>query len=1121
MTLPEFVICLTFTLIFGQGILVEGQEPLFVSALPLVSDGDQFTPAPVLLSTKTVYGFLDFTTTVGNTVMVFKPSKPAKEEKTKAISATSQRILPTAFLGESQSVKNLAVQAVKNPASKIKSSPAIFHVSSTIGIEGLFSGDNVQEIRGDSSLKQVQKQGQASVERNTKPTSDVLKNKFVHEVEIEGSLVHVDEASTGRDIRPTESLQSTTKKSFSSTGGLRSGVGFVSSIFQVVSQKESLSNQPQFSSRPGSKAKVSEATGIPKPIELRMQLNVQSKQDDRLQADSVSHAIVSKTSATMIRNGLTTVHETSVVGTTINGQYTRVTLSTSNVFQESRTESTVPSSARGTFEVVTEMPSIKGSGSAKISPSPVLKATNVPSKVAASPKQQNQPKISDEAKATPVVEEETLPSLESLFEGQSPNNKEKQLDDKESVEADDVPQTLSVSKPAEFAALRRDGLHVDDRQSKKDYDVSATEQKSRQAQFRSENANRKQFTIQPSSVRQVTTYTASSSSLGLERRAGTPFRQRTDEESGPVRPFRRDNRWRYSPSPKPKVNIRTENRPTIESSLRSTTQKTGNGDYEYTAGQNVRDEDLQDIEPTEVTTLRVHTVTPAGYSNINYEVATIKSPYIMRLGSVKTKRFVTLTKTFTRLITPTPSPAPIPSDEDSEILLEPGLPLTENILATTTPYESILKDSSDTATLPAIIVATESETVPLETITETFSTTEFMMKTSVLPYLRGDETSSMTLTQSYYITRVVTAVKTVPPSDLYQFIPSNTLKDFSTALQEAGSEHNERLLPGELEFSENDEYSDDEGRREKILPPPLGFIDSDLSNIGSEFDPESMDKPRQPEIQPSLVSTADYTESSPKIKGTPPLRNVPKGRPSGDIQPSVGNPETPVVETPALTPEQLQQLALFRYMNPYAAAGLPFGYPGLPGSFPGLGNLAAGSNGVQVVQTSRPVLKTTDIVRTDVVPIWDGVKTIYSTVTRTMGTTVVTETEYGTSVSVPTAVNPFQQYTVTSSPVTTEIMTTSTELRVYRIIFRAQTTFTTVTSTTVYPTVVTSIGGTLVTSEVLVVLRGSFEWKTVYSTLQDTVSFPGETSMVVTISIYTSSMNIATALALEKTFAEV
>jgi hypothetical protein len=63
----------------------------------------------------------------------------------------------------------------------------------------------------------------------------------------------------------------------------------------------------------------------------------------------------------------------------------------------------------------------------------------------------------------------------------------------------------------------------------------------------------------------------------------------------------------------------------------------------------------------------------------------------------------------------------------------------------------------------------------------------------------------VTLTQSYYITRVVVAVKTVPPEDLYQFIPSKKLTDISTNLQEAGSEHNVRLLHGDLEFSENDE----------------------------------------------------------------------------------------------------------------------------------------------------------------------------------------------------------------------------------------------------------------------------------------------------------------------------
>merc|ERR1740128_780227 len=210
----------------------------------------------------------------------------------------------------------------------------------------------------------------------------------------------------------------------------------------------------------------------------------------------------------------------------------------------------------------------------------------------------------------------------------------------------------------------------------------------------------------------------------------------------------------------------------------------------------------------------------------------------MRLGAIKNTRYVTMTKSYTRRITATESPsssltsslpssllvAPSISNYETELALQskaieerfdeesiPDLPLAENILATTTPIVSIFKDSSDTATLPAIIVAaTESESLSLETITESFSTTETRKKTSILPYLRGGETSLLTLTQTYSITRVVVAVKTLPPLHLYQFIPSKTLTDVNTRLLEAGSENRHRLLEGELEFSDNEELSSEE-----------------------------------------------------------------------------------------------------------------------------------------------------------------------------------------------------------------------------------------------------------------------------------------------------------------------
>ena len=80
-----------------------------------------------------------------------------------------------------------------------------------------------------------------------------------------------------------------------------------------------------------------------------------------------------------------------------------------------------------------------------------------------------------------------------------------------------------------------------------------------------------------------------------------------------------------------------------------------------------------------------------------------------------------------------------------------------------------------------------------------------------------------TLTQSYYVTRLVEAVKTIPPMEAYEFIPTKAFTDFSNVLEEAGSEkREEQLLPGELEFSDQDFP---EGPQEVRVAPPPGFRD--------------------------------------------------------------------------------------------------------------------------------------------------------------------------------------------------------------------------------------------------------------------------------------------------------
>ncbi len=91
---------------------------------------------------------------------------------------------------------------------------------------------------------------------------------------------------------------------------------------------------------------------------------------------------------------------------------------------------------------------------------------------------------------------------------------------------------------------------------------------------------------------------------------------------------------------------------------------------------------------------------------------------------------------------------------------------------------------------------------------------------SILPIIINGQTRHHTLTQSYYVTRLVEAVKTIPPMEAYEFIPTKAFTDFSNVLDEAGSEkREEQLLPGELEFSDQDDFS--EGPQEvRVAPPP-------------------------------------------------------------------------------------------------------------------------------------------------------------------------------------------------------------------------------------------------------------------------------------------------------------
>lgn len=103
---------------------------------------------------------------------------------------------------------------------------------------------------------------------------------------------------------------------------------------------------------------------VPKQVEVRTEMKLAQEQDPKpVEAEPpkkkmpAGQTIVSKTTGTRIQNGMTTVHETSTIGTTIDGQYAHFVQSTSRIFQEV-SSTPAPPAIPGSVEVVTELPSL-------------------------------------------------------------------------------------------------------------------------------------------------------------------------------------------------------------------------------------------------------------------------------------------------------------------------------------------------------------------------------------------------------------------------------------------------------------------------------------------------------------------------------------------------------------------------------------------------------------------------------------------------------------------------------------------------------------------------------------------------------------------------------------------
>ena len=127
-------------------------------------------------------------------------------------------------------------------------------------------------------------------------------------------------------------------------------------------------------------------------------------------------------------------------------------------------------------------------------------------------------------------------------------------------------------------------------------------------------------------------------------------------------------------------------------------------------------------------------------------------------------------------------------------------------------------------------------------------------------------------------------------------------------------------------------------------------------------------------------------------------------------------------------------------------------------------------SGLQAVTESSPVYVTEPVIDTTVLKVFFGARETYTTLVNTAG--VTTRTEYVTSTrtlapglpglgqqqGVPNlpALPLLPSYTVVSSPVTRDTVITETQTEEFRITFRNQETFTTITSTKLVSTQITS-----------------------------------------------------------------
>ncbi|XP_057331751.1 mucin-2 [Microplitis mediator] len=860
------------------------------------------------LITQTVYGFLDFTTTIGNTVMVFSPnSAPAEGEKKTTSSPITTKPTTT---------------------KKIDIQPSKIH-----------KNNNNEESKKSKNTKvivnsSVQSKNEPKIEATKSPVlSSVVQVRAKDETAVKNNLAEPEYDFLSK--QPAEIVDET---------------------YKVINL--SPSSKPSPKPRPTSKKERENPTGL-----------------------------VTKLGGTIVKDGLTTVHETSVIGTYINGKYAQVLQSTSRILK----------------------PGTPALPDLKIRPSNAQKILKTIGPAHGKYKTQLEP--------TPSMPGESSLPLEELFSAPSGS----------SVKVTRRPSANHAPRPKYRNKI------IDDQDSYEGTPQGRSYEKNRPTTSRPNYKNRPQTTTTSTTTTEAPARRRTSFRPATSPQSSGKLSHRSKSDQSPVilpksKLPRTQGRWAYKPAPKARVAIRkqvedeekvtesvvtnepttsvitssslAEEKPTVaakktdenisdaeldSSESEQVSSSSGSGSANSPGSVSANDQnDNEAIIPAE--TINVEISTPADMTDMYYLIATIKSPYTYQVGTMKNTRFITVTSTQKKSFA-TADPSTTSTSTE---------PLTENILGNTAAaYESSLPLDSSIATLPAITLESGQMTPPLETLTETFTTTQTLLKTYLLPVVANGNTTRHTLVQTYNIARMVTAIKTLPPSEIYQFIPSKTLNEFNSKLDEAGSE-----LHLELDFGEDE--NDDEDIPKRVLSPNAN--EQDLEAFKSPGKSPSGTKPEAPSPSPE----------------------------------------------PQLLPESAQHLALLNYFNQAA----------------------------QVITTSRPVVVLETLYESHVIPLISNGNTVFSTLSRPVGTVPRTSYEVGTSTIAPIPPTiqqipqipqqiphqvpqvplypPQPQFTVTTAPLVTQTVATISDSRVLKLTFGAKTAYTTLFSTRVVPTEITT-----------------------------------------------------------------